>query len=258
MDPVRFQVEEMRLSMIRTRSVIIILTASLLLLTSLPPAQAYLINGLLDDWGVLPHAQWSPAGGHVCWVEEDNWGSAHPGFPSGGEQYDAEALYGDITRGMAYVALVTSFPAMGIQSALPGDFGIDVNMDGIYEYGLKTTGARAGGLFADPTWTTSSDFPMSSPSRIVGGTLLDMQPLAYRQLEIIENGYPTWVIEGQFDWSCLKSPAGSFGLHWTMDCGNDMLNLQVHPTPEPASVLLLAPGLAALWGYSRRRKRSIR
>ena len=236
----------------------LVLTLAVLFLAALPPAQAYLINGLLDDWGVQPHMQWTPAGASVSWVQEDNWGSAHPDFPSGGEQYDAEAMYCDITGGMAYVALVTSFPRMGIQSALPGDFGIDLNMDGIYEYGLKTTGAHAGGLFANPTWLTTTDFPISSPSRIIGGTLLDMQPLAYQQLEITENGYPTWVIEGRFDWASLGSPTGTMGLHWTMDCGNDMLNLEVNPIPEPATVLLLAPGLAALYGYSRRRKRPIR
>jgi hypothetical protein len=216
-----------------------------------------MINGLLDDWGIQPHTQWIPAGTAVSWIQEDNWGSAHPDFPSGGEQYDAEAMYFDISGGMAYVALVTSFPSSGIYSSLPGDFGIDLNMDGIYEYGLKTTGAMAGGLYADPTWLNTSSFPISSPSRIIGGTLLDMQPLVYQQTEIVENGYPTWVIEGRFDWASLGSPTGSMGLHWTMDCGNDMLNLEVNPVPEPATILLLAPGLAALYGYSRRRKRPI-
>jgi len=219
-------------------------------------ADAYLINGLLDDWGVQPHVQWLPSAG-VSWIEEDNWGSGHSGFPSGGEAYDAEALYAHVTGGMTYVALVTSFPRDGIFSALPGDFGIDLDLDGVYEFGLKTTGAQAGGLFANPTWLNATDYSSSSPSRIVGGTLIDMQPLAYHQTGIIENGYPTWVIESRFDWTSIGGdPASSFGLHWTMDCGNDRLNLQVNPVPEPATMLLLAPGLAALWGYSRRRRRS--
>ena len=221
-------------------------------------AHAYLINGLLDDWGVQPHVQWIPSA-DISWIEEDNWGSGHAGFPSGGEAYDAEAMYAHVTGGMTYIALVTSFPSGGILSALPGDFGIDLNLDGIYEYGLKTTGAMAGGLFADPTWVDATAYTSSSPSRLVGGTLIDMQPLVYHQTGIIENGYPTWVIEGCFDWTPIGGdPAALFGLHWTMDCGNDRLDLQVNPIPEPATVLLLAPGLAALWGYSRRRQRSTR
>jgi hypothetical protein len=218
------------------------------------PSEAYVINGLLDDWGVQPHTQWTPWTPGVSWVEEDNWGSAHPSFPSGGERYDAEAMYCHVTGGMAYISLVTSFPRWGINSSLPGDFGIDMDLDGTYEYGLKTTGAQAGGLYANPLWLSTSDFPISSPSRIIGGTLIDLQPLVYRQLEIIENGHPTWVIEGCFNWSSIGDQTTPFGLHWTMDCGNDLLDLQANPVPEPSTLLLLAPGLAALYGYSRRRR----
>jgi len=237
---------------------IIMTVAVLLLMITVPPSpsDAYLINGLLDDWGVQPHIQWVPSSG-ISWIEEDNWGSGHSSFPGGGELYDAEALYAHVTGGMTYVALVTSFPCGGVQSDLPGDFGIDLDLDGVYEYGLKTTGAQAGGLFANPTWMPTTTYTSSSPSRILGGTLIDTQPLVYHQTSIIENGYPTWVIESRFDWTSIGGdPAAPFGLHWTMDCGNDRLDLQVNPVPEPATVLLLAPGLAALWGYSRRRKRS--
>lgn len=238
------------------KTITLILIFAVVCTVSFEQADAYLINGLLDDWGVQPHVQWAPSAG-ISWIEEDNWGSGHSGFPSGGEAYDAEAMYAHVTGGMTYLALVTSFPRDGIYSSRPGDFGIDLDLDGIYEYGLKTTGPQAGGLFADPIWMDATTYPSSSPSRILGGTLIDTQPLAYHQTGIIENGYPTWVIESRFDWSPLGGdPAAPFGLHWTMDCGNDRLDLQVNPVPEPATVLLLAPGLAALWGYSRRRKRS--
>jgi hypothetical protein len=230
------------------------ITLGLLLVAVLGPADAYMVNGLLDDWGVQPHLQWLPVAGGVSWVEEDNWGSANPQFPSGGELYDAEALYCDPSGSLVYLALVTSFPQGGVYSSLPGDFGIDLDLDGIYEYGLKTTGAQAGGLYADPIWSHTSSYPLSGPARILGGTLVDTQPLIYHQTEIVENGYPTWVIEGCFDWSSVGGPAGPFGLHWTMSCGNDLLNMQVNPVPEPATILLLAPGLAALWGLARRKR----
>jgi hypothetical protein len=232
----------------------ITLTIFLLLAAFLSTGFAYTINGLMDDWGVLPHTQWTPTGSGVYWVEEDNWGSAHPDFPSGGELYDVEAMYCDLVGNMAYVALVTSFPGVGVDGSVPGDVGIDLDMDGTYEYGLRTTGTRAGAIYADPIWTTTSGFPLSSPACIVGGTLVDCQPLVYRQTGFMDNGYPTWIMESRLDLSRLGGPPESFELHWTMSCGNDMLNLRTDPVPEPGTFFLLAPGLAALWGFSRRRR----
>jgi hypothetical protein len=234
----------------------------LFVLLSISTTQAYMINGLLDDWGVVPHIQWIPSASSASFIEEDNWSSAYPGLPSGGELYDVEALYCNIVGNMAYVALVTSFPASGLDSAvpgdfgaLPGDFGIDLNRDGIYEYGLKTTGSFAGGLYANPTWIQTSSYPLTSPSHIVGGTLLGIQPLVYQQSAIMENGYPTYIIEGCFDWASMGSSPQSFNLHWTMSCGNDMLDLTVAPVPEPSTLFLLAPGMVTLWAFSRRKKR---
>jgi hypothetical protein len=234
-------------------------TLVLLCFLGLGSAEAYLINGLLDDWGVQPHIQWTPTSSSASWIEEDNWGSAHPSFPSGGELYDVEAMYCDIVGSRAYLALVTSFPSFGIDGSQPGDFGIDLDRDGIYEYGLKTTGALAGGLFANPTWTTSSDFPLSSPAQIIGGTMIGKQSLIYQQSAMIENGLPTYVIEGCFD---LPNQGDGtlqpFNLHWTMTCGNDMLDLAVAPVPEPATLLLLGPGFAALWAVSRKKRKPLK
>jgi len=227
---------------------------ALVALMGLATADAYVINGLMDDWGVQPHIQWVPSMSSVNWIEEDNWGSGHSNFPSGGEIYDVEALYCDIVGNTAYIALVTSFPSVGYDYSLPGDFGIDLDRDGIYEYGLKTTGSQQGGLYANPTWTTATTYPLSSPARIIDGTLLDIQPLVYKQSYIVENAFPTYIIEGSFNWASLGMPAQPFNLHWTMSCGNDMLDLTVQPVPEPGTLLLLGPGLAALWGFSRRKK----
>ena len=161
-----------------------------LIMVSFTAADGYLINGLLDDWGVTPFVQWAPASSSVSWIEEDNYGSAHPDFPYGGEIYDAEALYCDLLGGMSYVALVTSYPNTGYAYTMPGDLGIDLDRNGVYEYGLKLTGAYAGALFANPTWTSTSTYPLSSPARIVvsSSTLLDIQPLVFQSSGIMENG----------------------------------------------------------------------
>jgi hypothetical protein len=45
-----------------------------------------------------------------------------------------------------------------------------------------------------------------------------------------------------------------FGLHWTMSCGNDVIE-GMAPVPEPATMLLFGTGLAALTGLRLRRKK---
>ena len=47
----------------------------------------------------------------------------------------------------------------------------------------------------------------------------------------------------------------TLGLHWTMDCGNDVVEGQVTvppSVPEPSAIVLLAFGLAGLVFYKRR------
>jgi hypothetical protein len=94
---------------------------------------------------------------------------------------------------------------------------------------------------------------LASPAEFVVGTLVDTQPLAYTNSGIMENGFPTYILETRFDLSLVGNPSEAFDLHWTMSCGNDLLDLTVAPIPEPGTLLLLGPGLAALWMFSRRR-----
>lgn len=46
-----------------------------------------------------------------------------------------------------------------------------------------------------------------------------------------------------------------WGLHWTMECANDVIEGSFSPVPEPATVLLFGAGLAGLAAFGRRRGR---
>ena len=54
--------------------------------------------------------------------------------------------------------------------------------------------------------------------------------------------------------SLVGNPTEAFDLHWTMSCGNDVLDLTVAPIPEPGTLFLLGPGLAALLAISKRKR----
>ena len=47
-----------------------------------------------------------------------------------------------------------------------------------------------------------------------------------------------------------------WGLHWTMECANDVIEGSFSPVPEPATVLLFGAGLAGLAAFGRRRGRN--
>jgi len=51
---------------------------------------------------------------------------------------------------------------------------------------------------------------------------------------------------GNLDWT------GPVGFHWTMKCGNDVVEGQVSSVPEPATMLLVGLGLIGLAGMRRK------
>ena len=55
-----------------------------------------------------------------------------------------------------------------------------------------------------------------------------------------------------FDITGLNWNLEDLGFHWTMTCGNDVIEGGA-PVPEPATMLLLGAGLIGLAGLGRKR-----
>lgn len=220
-------------------------------------AEAYVINGLLDDWGVTPGvygaSDWVPNAG-ILYVEEDqitDW--LGPG--GGGQDFDAEALYWTMDSNSVYIALVTGMPPSSIGSEYAGDIFVDFASSN--QYGIKTTTVKAGTLYKNPSWTDAWHH-VASPARIVGGTGTELGSInfvyayAYPHTNAL---YRHYVMEMAVPKSYLGSDwmkAGS--LHWSEVCGNDAIDLDFPPIPEPASMLLFSMG-ALGFGALKRKKR---
>ena len=132
-----------------------IIAIALMISNTTTPATAYTIDGSVLDWGIDLSAANSkyyldthlPSGGqNIDYITEDNtdkftqWSTVGPGS-SYYNYFDLEAIYFDNDQTNAYVAVIQGMPISGYHVSgyptfYPGDIGIDLNNDGVYEYGL--------------------------------------------------------------------------------------------------------------------------
>lgn len=249
---------------------------------------AYIIDGDIKDWGVHLNASGAekmgylnldanlPSGGlDIDYKTEDNtdkyqgWKKVEPGW-SDGNRYDAEAFYFDNDEAYAYLAIVTGL-AFDDNKYPPGDIFIGLETDGtgkpVYKYAIDVSSYDSSDETADfydgiTSTAGTTCFSSSSPWIVTNGTTTtDPVEFVYEQYESSSH----YVLEAKIALSLLGGLSGSAGspvtaiwLHWTMQCGNDLLDLaaDVNPVPEPASLLLVAMGLLGLGGarYKKIRK----
>lgn len=203
----------------------------------------------------------------------------------GGQTYDIEQIfymYDDtdpnaLSGGKLYIGLVTGFPSEGVDAddLYAGDMFIDFGNTGGYDLAIAVSTSTVnadlpGGVdndyfgnnyFNDGTanWETRDPAPFveNTPWRVVRNAA-------------IENLFSTqtaWGGQGRHNFleicidvdggleDILTNPQGGLGLHWTMECGNDVIDVRDDepfvPVPEPSTFALLGMGML---GVALRRK----
>jgi len=182
-----------------------------------------------------------------------------PGY--GGDTFDVEAIYFGLDTSHAYFAVVTGFPESGSQGYEAGDFAIDWNGDGGYEFGIDIAETAKGTLYYGVTDWNSADLGPGYPDPPWGGISDPWSVNLYSGTTTgsgIDVSYSQWsgryVIEAMVDVSFLTTPYGgeSALFHWTMECGNDAGDVP-GPVPEPGTMLLLGSGLIGLICLGRKK-----
>jgi len=228
---------------------------------------AYTIDGNLSDWGVTPFTDWVP-NPPANYTQTDNVNFYNAAAYD--EGYDMEAMYFDNDAQNFYVGVVTSY---GIGAAA---LGLDLNQDmtisqhGVVtglEYAVQVSGANLGQVLYNPTWSPTQfalwpDGWQGSPFTASGGTLVGSASVAVGYYPAMESG--TYILEVGVPRNIFPDNGGEaddlVGIHYTMWCGNDSINLvgDIYEPPRPVvpapgAILLGSLGIGVV-GWLRRRR----
>lgn len=256
-------------------------------------ASAITTNGSWTDWftynGAVGNDNWVQGNYTLQNVAiRSAFDEEGPTPGGGGQLFDIEELLyffedfdgSDPTSGgILHIGLVTGFPSGGSQNLYAGDMFIDFGNTGGYDVavavGTENTvandnGTRFGGAWFNtgaPNWTLES---VNVPAHII-------QSDPYRvddtnspgAQDIRPNATVAWggqgvhnfleialVVDGTTEGILTDPMNGGIGFHWTMQCGNDEIDVSddtpFAPVPEPATMVLLGMGVLGIALRARR------
>lgn len=235
----------------------LVIAVTLFMATGMVTADSYVVDGnLTPDWGVVPFVNWVPSSETATYVVEDYDGTNPSEKPLGNEAFDIEYACSDNNGTHLFIGGVTSF-------RYTGDTGIDLNNDGICEYGIVTRPLQPnyGVVYKDPIWSEPLN-PGEAPGQVIGGTIVGMATMAQVQIGP-DPGWkpniPNYVIEIMVERSVLGNPtAGQLSeILITMWCGNDEIVLGVKWTeeiPEFSTIAIPAIAVLGLFLFFNKRK----
>jgi len=255
-----------------------------------PAAGAITTDGDWSDWfsygGNTSHTTWNEnlvvINNPGIRTQNDEEGPTPGG---GGQMYDIEQIFymfedfdeNALTGGILHIGLVTGFPPQGydVDNLYSGDMFIDFGNTGDYAVAIATSTSTSnaealGGVDSDffannytndgtPNWNIQdpTHFPASGPWRVDRAAAIEnlfTSNVAWGQVGVryfLEIGLH---VDGAIE-DILTNPDGGVGLHWTMECGNDVIDVRDNtpldpviliPVPEPSTFALMGLGMFGL------------